>query len=182
MEGRPVSIKLIFVLRLTSCFIQAQRSCRGSCVPVRAVLQAPRFPSIPPEKKKRRRRRSLLISAVSNPQIPLHFLEFHFPQPLIFISHQLLHWEQPRKQNRRVAPEKVVWWAPSSGEEKYPGQSQHSTTATVTFCPSQRPRLLLPPKLLPRGVGKPGEGKKGRRKCVCVCACVCVCVCVCVCP
>lgn len=135
-ELKTTMRKFVVVLGLITCFLKVPRYFRDKAVLARALLPAPR-----PHPKE------ALIFGGSNPQIPLHFLEFHFPGASQLVSPTCSHGDSSREnRTRRGAPDKVLWWARNSGL-----QSRHSASATVTSCPNQGSRHSLPPKLLPRG-------------------------------
>lgn len=104
-ELKTVTRKFVVVLGLISCFLKVPRYFREKAILARALLPAP----CPHPKE-------ALIFEGSNPQIPLHFFEFHFPGTSQLVSPTCFHGDSSReKRTRRGAPDKVLWWAPISG-------------------------------------------------------------------
>lgn len=113
------------------------------------------------------KKRSPLIFAGSNPQIPLHFFEFHFPSQIISpISFR----SGSSRENR---PEKILWRAPNSGERKCPNRGDSPRTQPRRQLPHVRnwgPGTHSRPNSRREGAGEAREGREGEgQKCMCVC-------------
>lgn len=158
-ELKIMTRNFVVVLGLISYFLKAPRYFREKAVLARALLLA-----LCPHPKE------ALVFGGSNPQIPLHFFEFHFPGTSQLVSPTCFHGDSScENRTRRGAPDKVLWWAPNSGL-----QSRHPASGTVTSCPNQGPGHSLPPKLLPQrdpGTQRRQRGERQRRVCACIRVC-----------